>query len=182
MHPPTHALIGWGVANLAPSLDRRARALVFFASVIPDLDGLTFFGGEKLYQTWHRILCHNVSFALACTAVATALSPAGRRTLTAGIVFLNFHLHLLCDLLGSAGPDGSLWGIPYLQPFSAWMLDNSHQWGLRSWQNAAITIAALAWAVVIALRRGRSPVEPFSLEGDRAVVEVIRRRFGKIEA
>src|SRR5688572_28180424 len=98
MHPPTHALIGWGVANLVPSLDRRGRAIVFFASVIPDLDGLTFFSTE-LYQRWHRTLCHNVAFAAVCVAAGALLAPAGRRAVVAGLVALNFHLHLACDYL-----------------------------------------------------------------------------------
>jgi inner membrane protein len=177
VHPPTHALIGWGVANLAPSLDRRSRAIVFFASVIPDLDGLTFFSTE-LYQRWHRTLCHNAVFAAVCVAAAALLAPAGRRATVAALVAVNFHLHLLCDYLGSAGPDGSIWGIPYFEPFSDLHLDNPWQWGLRSWQNAVITIAALAWAVHIARRYGRSPVEPFSRRGDAAVVEAVRRRLG----
>src|SRR6185503_4507133 len=122
VHPPTHALVGWGVANLAPSLDRRGRALAFFASVIPDLDGLAILGGPEAYQRWHRILCHNVTFAAVCTVAAAAAARPGQRLTVALLVLLNFHLHLVCDLLGSAGPDGSLWGIPYLQPLSAWQL------------------------------------------------------------
>lgn len=179
MHPPTHALIGWAVATAAPSLDRRERAVVFFASVIPDLDGLTFFFSTEVYQRWHRILCHNAPFALACTVGAALALPAGRRALGAALVLLNFHLHLLCDYLGSAGPDGSIWGIPYFQPLSAWQIDNPWQWGLRSWQNGAITVAALAWTVWIVLRDGRSPVEPFSTQADAVVVETVRRRFGR---
>jgi len=182
MHVPTHALIGWAVAHLAPGLDRRSRAVVFFASVIPDLDGLTILGGAACFETWHRILCHNVLFSLVCTALGAALVPRGapamRRAATAAIVWLNFHLHLLCDYLGSAGPDGSAWGIPYLQPFSDWRLDNPHQWQLNDRRNVIVTLVFLGVAVEIARRFGRSPLEPFSLRADAAVVQVIHARFG----
>jgi len=40
MSPITHFLMGWAVANSAPSLDKRERALVTWASVVPDVDGL----------------------------------------------------------------------------------------------------------------------------------------------
>jgi inner membrane protein len=178
VHPPTHALIGWGVANLAPSLDRRSRAFIFFASVVPDLDGLTIFD-RALYNAYHRTVCHNALFAVGCAAIAAiAVRKGAPRLLVAGLVLLNLHLHFACDLLGSSGPDGSIWGIPYLQPFSPYMIDYVHQWGLRSWQNVVITLVALAWTVQIARKHGRSPVEPFSLKVDAAVVEAIRRRFG----
>ena len=39
MHPITHMLIGWTLAQAAP-LTRRDRALVTLAGVIPDADGL----------------------------------------------------------------------------------------------------------------------------------------------
>ena len=111
MHPPTHALIGWAAANLAPALERRSRAIAFFGGIIPDLDGLTILGGEVFYQTWHRILCHNLIFVVVSTTAAAALAKT-RRAATAALFFLNLHLHFLGDYLGSAGPDGSIWGIP----------------------------------------------------------------------
>jgi hypothetical protein len=178
MHPPTHALLSWGLANLAPSLDRRGRALVFFAGLIPDLDGVTYFASERLYLEYHRVLCHNGAFGILCAAAAAALAGQGApRAFIAALAFASFHLHLVCDLLGSAGPDGSLWGIPYFQPLCATMIDNPYQWQLASVPNVAITLGALAFAIVIALRRGRSPVEPFSARADAAVVAAIRRRL-----
>ena len=183
MHPPTHALIGWAVANAVPDLSRRSRAIVFFASLIPDLDGLTIVH-PPTYEAWHRVLCHNLTFAFGFSALAFAVAaPGARRGLVAFLVFVNFHLHLLCDLLGSAGPPDdsgapSNWGIPYLQPISDHVIRNPWQWQLRSWQNLLITLAALAWTIQIARRHGRSPVEPFSTRADAAVVEVVKRRFG----
>ena len=202
MHVVTHALIGWGIANLAPSLDRRARALAFWASVIPDLDGLTILGnglwklherfpgvgplaalagalGPDTFEVWHRILCHNVLFAAICVALGGAFAGGlgKQRAITAGLVALNFHLHLVCDVLGSAGPDGSTWSIPYFKPFHDFRFDNPHQWALNAWPNILTTIVMLAWAVRLALTYGRTPLEPISRAADGALLEVLRRRF-----
>ena len=40
MRPITHLLMGWAVANSAPSLDKPERAMVTWAGVVPDIDGL----------------------------------------------------------------------------------------------------------------------------------------------
>jgi len=40
MNPATHFLTGWAVANCVPSLDRKERAMITLACVIPDVDGL----------------------------------------------------------------------------------------------------------------------------------------------
>ena len=40
MNPVTHFLTGWALANCVPSLDRKERAMVGLACVIPDVDGL----------------------------------------------------------------------------------------------------------------------------------------------
>ena len=79
----------------------------------------------------------------------------GRRVAIAGLVCLTFHLHLLCDVAGSKGPDGSQWPIPYLEPFSdaiqwAW----SGQWELNAWPNVTLTLLLLGGSGVLAVRRG----------------------------
>lgn len=176
MHAFTHALIGWGVANLAPSLGRRERAIIVIGSIIPDLDAASILGGPEAFAHWHRTLCHNVLFAAVTTALAAAFARERRGTVAA-LFALNFHLHLLCDFLGSAAPDGTSWGIPYLLPFDRWRLDNPHQWALNAWPNFAITFAFFALAVWIARRWQRTPLEPISLRADAAVLEVLRRRL-----
>lgn len=123
MSPATHFLVGWMVAN-STRLDRRERAAVAIAGVIPDLDGLGVVA-EILTRntsrplTWfsdyHHTL-HNLPFALLVSVVAFLL--ARRRWKTAALAFLAFHLHLLGDLVGARGPDGYQWPIPYLLPFS----------------------------------------------------------------
>jgi hypothetical protein len=119
MHLPTHALASWLLAEAAP-LSNRQRALVLAAGLVPDLDALTLLGGIEVYQRWHRVILHNGLSALLCAALFAALGarPAAGTSrdpverapplLCALLVFASFHLHLLGDLLGSAGPAGSV--------------------------------------------------------------------------
>jgi inner membrane protein len=185
MNPVEHFFAGWAVANVVP-LERRDRMLVTIAGVIPDLDGFGLLPelltrGTKHELYWwtdcHHILGHNIGFALLCTAAAFLV--ARRRALTALLVALSFHLHLLCDVIGARGPDGYQWPIPYLLPFSnAWQWAWSGQWALNAWQNVVIMIVLLLFALWVAVRRGHTPVELFSARGDDAVAAVLRARVG----
>jgi len=184
--PITHFFMGWAVANTVPSLTPRERAMVTWAGVIPDIDGLGIIP-EKLTQhsahplTWwsdyHHVLGHNLGFALVVSVLAAIL--ATHKGKTAVLVFLSFHLHLLADLVGARGPDGDQWPIPYLLPFSdRWQLTWSHQWALNAWPNVVITATLIVLAIVLAWRRGFSPVELSSQKADRIVVSTLRKRFG----
>lgn len=186
MHPFTHLLVGWTLANCA-ELERRDRMLVTVAGVLPDLDGLGVVADiltEKTrhptfyYDTYHHILCHNLAFGVLLSLLA--LGFAKRKALATGLVFLSFHLHLLGDLVGSRGPDGYQWPIPYLAPFSqAWQLSWSGQWGLKAWPNVTLSLLLLALALYWTWKRGRSPLEMVSLRGDAALVRTLRARFGE---
>jgi len=183
--PITHLLIGWAVANCAPSLSKRERAMVTWASVVPDVDGLGIIA-EGLtrnsarplnwWSDYHHVLGHNLGFAVV--VAATAAIFAGQRVKVTLLVLLSFHLHLLGDLLGARGPDGDQWPIPYLLPFShqanlVW----SGQWALNAWPNVLITSVLIGIAVLLARQRGYSPLELFSAKADAAVVGALRARF-----
>jgi len=150
MSPITHLLVGWMVANAA-ELNRRERALVAIAGVIPDIDGLgaipevlTPNSARPLtwFSDYHHTM-HNLTFAVAVAVAAFCL--AQRRWKTAALAFLSFHLHLLGDLAGARGPDGHQWPVPYLLPFSpAWEWSWEGQWALNAWPNFALTFALLA--------------------------------------
>jgi inner membrane protein len=98
--------------------------------------------------------------------------------LTAFLVFVSFHLHLLCDLIGARGPDGDQWPIPYLKPFSnAIQLTWHGQWALNAWQNFVITGFFLVATFWIAWRDAASPLELVSQPANRALARTLRQRF-----
>jgi hypothetical protein len=185
MSPITHFLLSWGVANLLPESTKRDRAIITFAGVVPDLDGLGIVA-EVLtrnssaplawWTNYHHVLGHNVAGALVVMGAAAFLARFHWPTVfLAGVTF---HLHLVCDGIGSRGPDGYSWPIPYLLPFSnavqwAW----SGQWALNAWQNMAITIGMLVVTFLLARQRGYSPLEFVSAKGDQAFVAALRKRF-----
>jgi inner membrane protein len=185
MSPITHFFMGWALANTAPSLNKTERAIVTWASVVPDLDGLGIIA-ERLTQnsnhplTWwsdyHHILCHNLSFAILIAILAAIF--AKQRMKVCLLAFVSFHLHLLGDLVGARGPDGDQWPIPYLLPFSKQVqLTWGGQWPLNAWPNLLITAILIGIAVLLARRRGFSPLEMFSSKADRALIGALRDRF-----
>jgi hypothetical protein len=185
MSPVTHFFTSWVVANTA-KINRRERALVTIAGVIPDVDGLVIIANfltrysDRPLQWWgrfHHVLAHNVTFALVVTLCSFAL--ARRRWVTACLVWVSFHLHLLGDLVGSRGPDGYQWPIPYFWPFSnslQWIWKG--QWALNAWPNFLITGVVLMLTFFLSWKLGYSPFEMASRKVDRAFVGALRERFG----
>jgi hypothetical protein len=186
--PITHFLVGWATASTA-RLERRDRMLVALAGVAPDLDGLGIVvdfatrGSAHPTEWWgshHHVLGHNLAAAVLISSIVYA---AGRRRMMAALLAaLSFHLHLLGDVIGSRGPDGYQWPIPYLMPFSdVWQVTWSGQWALNAWPNFALTAALLCLTFCPAWRRGHSPLEMISTSADEAFVTTLRRRFGTPE-
>jgi hypothetical protein len=206
MSPVTHFFAGWMLAAVFPNgkpttLSRREKTLVVAAAVAPDLDGLGIVPELLTRHSAHPLLwftqyhhsLHTLAFALVVTFAAFLISvhasgtnrqlvPShGLRTshpgTTALLVFLSFHLHLLCDLVGARGPDGYQWPIPYLLPFSkALQLTWHGQWALNAWQNFLITGVLLIATLWIAWKHGSSPVELASARWNHELVEALRRR------
>jgi membrane-bound metal-dependent hydrolase YbcI (DUF457 family) len=183
MSPVTHFLSGWVLANSA-TLTRKDRALVTFACVAPDIDGLGIIPELLTRNSAHPLLwftlyhhsLHSLAFALVVAVVAFAI--ATRKWTTALLAFLSFHLHLFEDVLGSRGPDGYQWPIPYLQPLSSSLqLAWRAQWGLNAWPNILLTIALLSVTLWLAWRQGFSPLEMISARADESLVAALRQRF-----
>ena len=171
------------LANALP-LGRRDRALVTFSVVVPDIDGLGIVAELATQHSSHPLLWfsryhhswHSLVFALVVSSLAFAL--AEKKWTTALACLLGFHVHLFEDLLGSRGPDGDQWPIPYLAPFSHALQCTWHgQWNLNAWPNFVITLALLAVTIYLAWYRGYSPLEIFSNSIDRDFVAALRHRF-----
>jgi len=186
MNPITHFLISANVSQYC-DLDQRDAILVTTGGIICDLDGLGAVGdfffnnqalitGSGLYARYHHILCHNIAFCLVCTFFVYLFSK--RKFLTSALFALTFHLHLLCDILGSGGGDGYRWPIPYLYPFSMTpQLEWAGQWELASWQNSVITLVFIVTTLMFAQRKGSSPLGWISKKADKALIDTLRKRF-----
>ncbi|OGT85062.1 MAG: hypothetical protein A3H91_11205 [Gammaproteobacteria bacterium RIFCSPLOWO2_02_FULL_61_13] len=186
MHPVTHLLAGWTVSEMA-QLRPRDRAIVTWACVVPDIDGIGYaidLGNKLLgrpdllfYETYHHNWGHGVPAALLVAMLAWYLAEQKQRT--AWLAFLTFHLHLLMDLVGSRGSNPlDIWAIPYLSPLSNDMiLTWDGQWPLTSWQNTVLTMVLMFVAAAMSVRRGYSPVCLFSQNADEAFVATLRQRF-----
>ena len=155
MSPVTHFFTGWTLANVLP-LGRWDRALVTWSAVVPDVDGLGIVAEMATRHSSHPLLwfsryhhsLHNLAFAAIVAGLGFAL--AEKKWITTAGCLLGFHLHLLEDLLGSRGPDGDQWPIPYLAPFSHALQWTWHgQWNLNAWPNFAITLALLGGGPVL---------------------------------
>jgi len=177
--------MGWAVANSAPSLGKRDRALVTWASVVPDVDGLGIIADRltrdsrhplNWWGDYHHTLGHNLGFVIVVAAIAAIF--ATQRVKTTLLVMLSFHLHLLADLAGARGPDGDQWPIPYLLPFSKQLqLTWSGQWALNGWPNFVITGVLIGMMFIFARQRGFSPLEMVSSKADDIFVRALRTRF-----
>lgn len=183
MSPVTHFLSGWVLAN-STSLTRRDRALVTLSAVVADIYGLGIIPELLTRNSAHPLLwfsryhhsLHNLAFALFISALALVLAEQKQKTIV--LCFVGFHLHLFEDLLGSRGPDGDQWPIPYLAPFSSALNLAWHgQWSLNAWPNFVITLGLLGMTFCLAWARGYSPLEMVSQPADRAPVDALRRRF-----
>lgn len=189
MNPASHFLISWTIANTA-DIPRRDRALVTLSGVIPDIDGVGILA-ELLtentsmpliwYSKYHHVLGHNLGLGLILVAVVFSLSI--RRWVSAVLALIAFHLHLLGDLVGSRGPDGYQWPIPYFFPFSAdGTLTWQGQWELNAWPNILVTLLIFGITLYLAWKRGHSPLEMISLKADTALVAGLRKRYGEPSA
>jgi hypothetical protein len=171
MNPIAHLELSWLAAQ--PLRHRRDRILVAAAGVIPDVDGLSILAGKDFYGTWHHVLTHGYVAAAVVTVAAAA--AAKERVKTAALALFTFHLHLMCDLVGS-GPG---WPLFYFWPTSDRSWYWSAQWNLASWQNSVIaTIASLA-CLAMAFPFRRTIVEIFSTKADALVVKALWLRFRK---
>jgi len=180
----THLLVSWPLAGVSRSINRTEQLWIVGAGLAPDLDGFglipelaTRGSGTPLlwWSDYHHVLAHNLPFGLLLAAVAAV---ATKRIAIAGLSLLAFHLHLLCDVVGSRGPDGYQWPIPYLYPFSrALQLTVPWQWALNAWPNLALSLGLLGFALWWAWRSARSPLALVSARADRALVGALRQRF-----
>lgn len=186
MSPLTHLVGSWLVAS-ATTNNPRDRKLVTWAGVVPDADGLgavadvvgSWGTGKECtfyyYQTYHHLLMHGWPAATVISILFALYAQQRPRVLL--LCLLNFHLHLLCDLIGSRGPTvGDLWPICYSEPLfrhPIWFC--KYQWKLDGWQNQSIFIVLFLTSLWVAARKGFSFVEVVSSRADKVFVGVLQK-------
>jgi len=184
MNPETHLLASWVIAAKTTNNQRDCR-LVTLAGILPDADGVgivpdllgLLFGCKQTfyYAEYHHYVLHGIFGAILITCLLTCFA---RQKLRVALLSLGvFHLHLLCDLVGSRGPSlQDLWPIHYLGPFSRdpiWLWKG--QWPLDAWPNRLLTLVLFAWALWLPLQLGYSVVGVFNRRWDKVFVEVLHK-------
>ncbi|HNW33634.1 MAG TPA: metal-dependent hydrolase [Candidatus Ozemobacteraceae bacterium] len=177
----THGLVSWCIAQRSCKTPRDA-TLAAAAGLAPDLDGAgavidVMRGGEtEFFSAYHHVFGHNVFAGITFVLLLTVCAVRRTRVaITAGALFA---LHIACDVVGSRGPDGESWPIPWLYPFRkdvllAW----KNQWEVNAWQNILITIIMLAVFLKQTRDLGWSPLRLISERADAAFVAALRARF-----
>lgn len=163
-------MLSWVVGHRLQ--DRSDRRAVAWAGVAADLDGLSILAGVDAYGRWRHALTHGLVAGLLIGLFASYW--AKDRIKVWWLSLGAFHLHLLCDLLGS----GIDWPIQYFWPFSDTFYHTPYGWELDAWQNWVAAILLLLVGGRIAIRSGYSFAETvLPAAGDHAVVAALRQRF-----
>ncbi|MBQ4877916.1 metal-dependent hydrolase [Pseudoalteromonas luteoviolacea] len=173
MAPGTHFLLSWALSATVLQ-NRRNRVLASLSGVAPDLDGIgvvvdLIFAKTNLYGKYHHVLGHNLLAALLIASICAFLAKSHKVSMWC-LSFICFHLHIICDVLGSKGPDGFQWPIQYLYPFSTdFTLTWPGQWELNAWQNQLITVLLMLVCVYISATK---KISFFEIFGRRINAEV----------
>jgi LexA-binding, inner membrane-associated putative hydrolase len=184
MSPETHLFASWIIAAKTTRNLRDSR-LVTLAGILPDADGLGLIvdmftnwrGGwqSSLYAQYHHFLLHGAFGAIVIAGTLAFFARDRWRVLL--LALLTFHVHLLCDLLGSRGPSvQELWPIYYFGPFTRhheWLW--AGQWRLDGWQNRYLSAALMLWSLWIAAKRGDSFVGVFNRRVDAVFSGVLKK-------
>jgi inner membrane protein len=179
MAPQQHLVLSWVLSNLNYD-KRRDRIVATICGVIPDVDGLGIVidkilgdGSYYYYFLWHRKGLHG---AVGLLAVGIAAYLICRRKLLPTLVAaLTYTTHILFDLVGSAGPDGGIWPMYPLWPFSKYEMTVSWQWSLNDWKNTVIAGVFILIMIIIAAKKNRTCLEVVSPRLDRYCIETVRR-------
>ena len=180
----THFFVSWVIAAKTTNNPRDCR-LVTLAGVLPDADGLGLvvdsanraLGHREtlFYERYHHFLLHGIFGGLVIATLLTCFARHRLRVLL--LALLVFHVHLLCDIVGSRGPERyDLWPLFYFGPFTKdvmWIWKG--QWPLDAWPNRILSVVMFLWSLTIALRLGYSFVGVFNRHLDEKFVGVLRK-------
>ena len=183
MSPGAHLLFGWlSGARYLPM--RRERNLVALSSIAPDLDGLgiiidKFSGHTHYYLQYHHYLGHSIFSALLIATIASFLATTQKRKVWC-LAFIVVHIHIICDIAGSKGPDGYQWPIYYLYPLNIdYGVTWKHQWELNAWQNSLIMFFLMLASIYYARVKKITFLEVFSQRLNDEAFKMFNKYFRK---
>ncbi|MDK2596759.1 metal-dependent hydrolase [Pseudoalteromonas obscura] len=183
MAPGTHFLLSWTISTTLLKY-RRERTLVTVSGVVADVDGLglavdLLTGTSNWYGQLHHVVTHNLATSIVLASICAWLASVQKHVVWA-LSFICFHLHILCDVMGSKGPDGFQWPIYYLYPLSSeFTLVWAQQWLLNGWQNQLFTATLLLASLYIAVDKNITCLEVLSVRMDAEVFNMYTKYVGK---
>ena len=166
MAPVAHLLLSW-TSCVEFLKNRRERTIVALSGIAPDIDGLGVIidkltGTTSYFLKFHHYIGHSIFAAVIFSTVACAIASSQRKTVWV-FSFIVVHLHIICDVLGSKGPDGYHWPVYYLYPInSEFQLNWRHQWELNAWPNQVIVLLLFVVTIYYAATRRITFLEIFS--------------------
>lgn len=166
MSPGAHLLIAWlsGAELLENTRERRILAI---AGVAPDLDGVGIIfdrisGTSNYYFEYHHYLGHSIFAALIIATISSFVARTQRK-LVWRLSFIVVHLHILCDVVGSKGPDGYQWPVYYFYPvYPDVGITWKYQWQLNAWPNILIIVVLFGVTMYYARKKRITFLEVFS--------------------
>ncbi|PCJ52047.1 MAG: hypothetical protein COA79_25045 [Planctomycetota bacterium] len=179
MSPGSHFIISW-IGSATFLKERRERILVACAGLAPDLDGAGIIidfitGTTNYYQEFHHYAGHSILSAIIFTLLATIIAK-NQKLLVCSLTFLVVHIHYLCDIVGSKGPDGFHWPLYYFYPFNTtFELSWSGQWELSSWQNLLVLFISFILCGLIMAKKQISPFEIFNNRVSTVALEMFNK-------
>ncbi len=184
MAPGAHLLMSW-LCSVPIFKQCRERRLVALAGISPDIDGIGIFIDQlssnktNFYFEYHHYLCHNIFASFVISLLATAFAKSQRAAVFCMSLFV-IHIHFLCDILGSKGPDGYQWPIFYLYPSNkTFELTWSGQWELNAWQNQSIIFVLFILCFLVLTKKRMTFLEVISPRLESEAFEMWKKYFRK---
>jgi hypothetical protein len=172
MHLEAHFGLGWTIGVLAPHRNRELRNWCVLASVVPDIDAVTYLFGWEAYSYWHHTFGHNLLLGGLVTGVAVwhQQKRSGHGGLAGMLVALCFGLHLLADAYFTRFPVFLFWPFnreEFLISGGVWLGAPINHW---------LLYGSFVLAGLLAIWKKITPINVFSPRLDQILVNAFRNR------
>ena len=172
MYIPAHAGIGWLLAEIGKG-DSAFRRSVFLATILPDIDGITYLLGSASSLNQHHVWSHNLLFSLIVSAVASVYCTRMRFR---AFLFtqIAFYTHILGDFYFTQ------WPITFFYPFSNKIFLNGHAFALWDPINTLLGFLGCLLIVALSVIFKRTPIEVVSPTLDAKLVALVSGAWAKL--